>query len=81
MTCDFFRNDRCTLGLYGGNPKPMNCKNCMALGNNNQAFAEKLFSERGKTHPVAAPRLSGCCDSALNPAFDNSPLFEPDDLP
>jgi len=67
MKCDYLKDSRCTLRLYGGYPSPANCIACVSQGNNNAEFARKLFDSRARTHPVHVQRISGCCDSAENP--------------
>jgi hypothetical protein len=66
--CEHFQSDRCAIKLYGGSPHAMNCAACVAQGNNNAEFAEALFASREKTHPSNVRKVSGCCDSAENPA-------------
>ena len=65
--CDHFQSDRCAIGLYGGDPHAINCGACVSQGNNNAEFAEALFASREKSHPPNVRKVSGCCDSALNP--------------
>jgi len=67
MNCEHLQDGKCLLGLYGGKPYFSNCLACMSQGNNNREFAEKLFANREVTHPPKPGRVSGCCDSALNP--------------
>jgi hypothetical protein len=62
-------NQGCELGWYGGKPTIQNCKVCIAAERNNPD-AKKISDARAeRTHPSSAPRVSGCCDSALNPSF------------
>jgi hypothetical protein len=56
----------CAIGLYGGNPYIGNCKNCIERGENTPEFAADLLARSATTHPAAASRVSGCCDSAQN---------------
>jgi hypothetical protein len=56
----------CGLGMYGGKPSHGTCKVCIEKGQNNEAYAKELFAKAERTHPSSAPRVSGCCDSALN---------------
>ena len=56
----------CALKLYGGKPSHGTCKVCIARGQNNEAYAKELFEKAERTHPSSRPRVSGCCDSALN---------------
>jgi hypothetical protein len=59
----------CSIGLYGGKPYFGNCKTCIESGQNNEAYAKELFAKAERSHPSSARRVSGCCDSALNPSF------------
>ena len=72
INCPFASIDKnsitCQLGLYGSKPKEHNCVRCINLGNNNQEFKEKLEKRRMSSHPPNQPKVSGCCDSAENPA-------------
>lgn len=56
----------CALKLYGGKPSHGTCKVCIAKGQNNEVYAKELFEKAERTHPSSRPRVSGCCDSALN---------------
>ena len=56
----------CALRLYGGKPSHGTCKVCIAKGQNNPEYAKELFEKAERTHPSNRPRVSGCCDSALN---------------
>lgn len=66
--CVYFQQGGCELMLYGGKPHAGNCIACKSQGNNNPKFARDLFASREKTHPPTVRRVSGCCDSAENPA-------------
>ena len=66
-SCEHFQSDRCAIGLYGGSPYTINCFACVSQGNNSAEFAEALFASRENTHPPDVRKVSGCCDSALNP--------------
>ncbi len=72
MTCPHQSRTRdrgqfdCALGLYGGKPWLGNCQQCLAKGQNNPEYAKELFEKAERTHPSSRPRVSGCCDSALN---------------
>ena len=79
MNCEHLKDGACSLGLYGGKPYFSNCLACVAQGNNNPDFARALFASRETTHPPTPQRVSGCCDSALNPAFDIPSVYEPSD--
>lgn len=65
--CEHFQPNRCALGLYGGEPHPVNCIACVSQGNNTPEFAAALFASRERTHPPNVRKVSGCCDSAENP--------------
>ena len=68
MTCQYLPTARkCSLGLYGGNPHPVNCEACMRAERNNPEFAKELFAKHELTHPPNVRKVSGCCDSAENP--------------
>ena len=67
MTCQYLDSGTCSLGYFGGNPRVANCKICISKGNNNPEAAAELFASRERTHPSSVPKVSGCCDSALNP--------------
>lgn len=67
MICDHQQQDGCKLGLFGGKPLPGNCRECIRAGENNPEYAARLFASREKTHPSGVRKVSGCCDSALNP--------------
>ena len=56
----------CALGLYGGTPYVGNCIACVKAGENTTEFAAGLTDRAQRSHPPAAARLSGCCDSAKN---------------
>lgn len=64
--CPYFK-DGCSLGLFGGKPYPHNCAGCIKAGENNPEYAENLFAVHAKSHPTGKRKVSGCCDSALNP--------------
>ena len=71
MTCPHITTttkeyNACALGLYGGKPSHGTCKVCIAKGQNNAEYAKELFEKAERTHPSNRPRISGCCDSALN---------------
>jgi hypothetical protein len=57
----------CGLGMYGGKPSHGTCKLCIANNQNNPQHAAELFARAERSHPSTAKRVSGCCDSALNP--------------
>lgn len=65
--CQWWQAEKCTLGLYGGTPQAIACLLCISNLENNQEFANRLFESRERSHPPGARRVSGCCDSALNP--------------
>lgn len=56
----------CGLNLYGGKPSHGTCQACLAKGQNTPEYAKELFAKAERTHPSSRPRVSGCCDSALN---------------
>jgi len=56
----------CALGLYGGKPSHGTCQVCISKGQNTEEYARELFARAERTHPSNRPRISGCCDSALN---------------
>jgi len=58
----------CSIGLYGGHPYLGNCITCMANAENNAEHFEQLKKREAISHPPQARRISGCCDSALNPS-------------
>jgi hypothetical protein len=68
MNCKFWSKTHpvCKLGMYGGMPSVGMCKQCIERGQNNEAYAKELFARGEQSHPSAAPRVSGCCDSARN---------------
>ena len=70
LECDFLDKENneliCKIEWYGGKPSINNCYICIASERNNK-IAKKLFDENSvKSHPPSNPRISGCCDSALN---------------
>ena len=66
--CEHFQSGGCAIGLYGGAPHAGNCIACVAQGNNTPEFAARLFKSRERSPPPDARKVSGCCDSAENPA-------------
>ncbi len=65
IDCEFLKKSgRCMLGFYGGFPSPGTCRICIDRGENNREFADALAESHAKSHPGAAPRISGCCDRA-----------------
>ena len=75
MTCDHQSRDgtrgpfRCALGWYGGSPYLGNCLKCIEAGTNTAEAKAAFDAGQSKAHPPQAPRVSGCCDDARNPAF------------
>jgi hypothetical protein len=65
--CQWWLTEKCTLGIYGGSPQPIDCALCVSNRENTAEFAESLFARHNKTHPPTIRKISGCCDSALNP--------------
>ena len=59
----------CSLNRYGGRPHALACQQCIAAGENTEEFSRKLEALYAMSHPPDRPQISGCCDSALNPAF------------
>jgi len=66
MNCPHYL-DGCLLGYHGGKPLVGNCRACIEAGENNEASAKALFELVNVSHPPTKQRISGCCDSALNP--------------
>jgi hypothetical protein len=64
--CEHYENG-CKLGLHGGKPLAGNCEACLAAHENNQEYATALFAAYERSHPPNVLKVSGCCDSALNP--------------
>lgn len=66
IDCPHYTRERnhglCAIGLFGGKPWAGNCRDCIAKGNNNEAFAAKLRETRRRSHPDGVDRISGCCD-------------------
>jgi len=69
--CQWFLAGKCLLGLYGGDPQAISCALCVSNRENTEEFAASLTALRERSHPAASPRVSGCCDSALNPVLTN----------
>jgi hypothetical protein len=57
----------CSINRYGGRPHAIACQQCIANGENTEEFSRKLAAILERSHPSTARRVSGCCDSALNP--------------
>jgi hypothetical protein len=57
----------CKIGLYGSKPYLGNCHACISAGENTPDFAAKLTDRAAQSHPANRAKVSGCCDSALNP--------------
>lgn len=66
--CQWFLAGKCALGLYGGDPQPISCAVCISNNENTEEFSRHLAALLERSHPSAMPRVSGCCDSALNSA-------------
>lgn len=58
----------CAIGMYGGHPYLGNCAKCLSSGENNKEHVQELTARLSRTHPSDKPLISGCCDSAKNPA-------------
>lgn len=56
----------CAIALRGGHPYVGECNQCIAAGQNNEAFRDMLLAGLEKTHPKKRNPISGCCDSAKN---------------
>jgi hypothetical protein len=68
----FGKNKRrliCKLGFYGGQVTLGDCKICIQRGQNTAEYAAELAARAERAHPSSARKVSGCCDSALNPSF------------
>lgn len=57
----------CGLGFYGGKVTDGTCRRCVGKNQNNVAYQQELKAIHERSHPSTARRVSGCCDSALNP--------------
>lgn len=64
-SCEHFLLGVCELGLFGGRPYARNCTACIVAGENNPAYATKLFQAREISHPSHRPPISGCCDPVI----------------
>ncbi len=69
MKCNF-RNEKtnpvCSLGMYGGMPSYKMCEKCISSNENNEDFANEIKQRFSISHPKAAKKISGCCDSVKN---------------
>jgi hypothetical protein len=65
--CQWFQTQNCLLGFYGSNPQAIHCALCISNRENTPEFAAILKERMERSHPPTARRVSGCCDSALNP--------------
>jgi hypothetical protein len=70
VTCEHLTDNRCKLGLYGGNPHRINCIACVTQGQNTPEFAAELRDTWARSHPEGVPKVSGCCDDARQ--FDSA---------
>ena len=59
----------CALGLHGSRPYVGACAYCITAGENTPEHAARVAARYEKSHPSQRRRISGCCDSALNPAI------------
>jgi hypothetical protein len=66
LVCEFLKGGSCSLGFYGGTPKTCECGHCIAAGQNTEEFSRILQARLAASHPDGVPRVSGCCDSALD---------------
>jgi hypothetical protein len=60
----------CALKYYLGTPPIHACEQCIQRGENTPEHAAALFARVDISHPPFVPRVSGCCDSAMD-----SPIF------
>ena len=67
ITTSFKEFNVCALGMYGSKPSHGTCKLCIERGQNTPQHAAELAARAERSHPPTAKRVSGCCDSALNP--------------
>jgi hypothetical protein len=71
MTCPhatpYREYNACAIGLYGSKPSHGTCKLCIERGQNTPQHAAELATRAERSHPPTARKVSGCCDSALNP--------------
>lgn len=56
----------CSINRYGGRPHALACQMCIDAGENNEEFSRILEARLAASHPHDRPRVSGCCDSALD---------------
>jgi hypothetical protein len=56
----------CSINRYGGRPHAIACQQCIAAGENTEEFSRILQARLAASHPDGVPRVSGCCDSALD---------------
>jgi hypothetical protein len=60
-------NGICDLGWASGKPFIGECLRCIKESRNTPEAYAAAQARHALTHPAGVPRVSGCCDSALNP--------------
>ena len=60
MTCVRLVEGRCSLGLFGGSPKQMQCAGCMSYSGNIRGLGDIVAKVTQVTGIAALAKKSGC---------------------